>query len=352
LRRHVGAIAWIPPDTQPLCRHRNLITGEYIITNDRLPPPGYALEFDLGSINSFSQLGTGRLERFDGPVGPDYRVLGLGQASGLPDDGDTLGFLELSPLPMLDSIHAALDPASNQRVLVSGDDDPLRDRAQLIAHLGWIESFPINPRKPPHAELPYRLRGLVRVLDLKARRHVYGVGFRPHGELVGELGGLREADSSESVPVWLAPDGSLLTDSYVPPVGRPSPSAAVRWTIAPLAWRGLGPLLPRLRAVARRTFMSAVRLLKARSAPARHGDPIGYLYPEGGPARVPLYVAHHPVTRDQLLTPYPMEANDMGYADITLLGYLVESACLTGSLELSRPTVPWASRFGWTARLR
>jgi hypothetical protein len=173
----------------------------------------------------------------------------------------------------------------------------------------------------------------------------------PDGEIVGELGGLRNvAPGPDSVPVWLAPDGTLLTDTYVPPRARPRLRSAVRWTLAPLGWRGFSPLLTRSRAVARRTLISATRLAKRRSQPRRHGEPIGYLYREGARNRLPLYAAHHPVTGDLLLTRDALEANDMGYAGITLLGYMVASACLTDSLDLSRRSVPWASRFGQAAR--
>jgi hypothetical protein len=56
------------------------------------------------------------------------------------------------------------------------------------------------------------------------------------------------------------------------------------------------------------------------------------------------------VNGDQLLTNSPLEASDMGYIKITRLGYLVDTAPVTGSRALKRVSVPWASRFGHNAR--
>ena len=61
------------------------------------------------------------------------------------------------------------------------------------------------------------VHGLVRAVDRQARRHVYGVGERPAGELVGELGALAGGAEEGSVPVWLTPDGRLVTESMPPP---------------------------------------------------------------------------------------------------------------------------------------
>ena len=54
--------------------------------------------------------------------------------------------------------------------------------------------------------------------------------------------------------------------------------------------------------------------------------------------------------RDQLLTRSELEARDMGYVNVTLLGFLRDRAPVTGELELRRTAVPWASRFGLSAR--
>jgi hypothetical protein len=78
--------------------------------------------------------------------------------------------------------------------------------------------------------------------------------------------------------------------------------------------------------------------------------PDGYLFRDDGPSRLPLYAGVHPVTGDQLLTQYALEAQDMGYARIERLGYLLASWPVTGSADRTRPTVPWASRFGLEAR--
>jgi hypothetical protein len=81
------------------------------------------------------------------------------------------------------------------------------------------------------------------------------------------------------------------------------------------------------------------------------GPPAGYLWPEEGEGgRRALYAAVHPVTGDQLLTPWPLEAADMGYGEATFLGWVMSLAPVTGSLAARPVDVPWAARFGRTAR--
>jgi hypothetical protein len=79
-------------------------------------------------------------------------------------------------------------------------------------------------------------------------------------------------------------------------------------------------------------------------------DPVGFLFQDGGPGRVELFSAIHPVLEDQFLTHHSIEAGDLGYEQVTSLGYLKAAAPLTGTLGGRRTAIPWASRFGLVAR--
>jgi hypothetical protein len=215
--------------------------------------------------------------------------------------------------------------------------------------LGWIEPYPLRPRPAPEQPFMPGLKGLIRVVDRPNRRHRYGIGSIPEGDLVGEIGALESECFPEAIGAWVTSDGFFVTSEYVPPIHRPRFRSAVRWSLAPLRWWGFSKRLARLRAVGRRTFESVKRLSRTGDkpqAPARAGEPQGYLLPRQVAGSVPLYSAYHPVTFDQLLTVSEGQAADMGFVEITLLGYLFAQAPLTRSLGVGRPTIPWASRFG------
>ncbi len=82
------------------------------------------------------------------------------------------------------------------------------------------------------------------------------------------------------------------------------------------------------------------------------GAPAGYLFDAGGPGRLPLYAGVHPVTGDQFVTTYRLEAQDMGYVDIAQLGWIFDRSPVTGRRDMRRLPVPWASRYGLEARTR
>ena len=195
-----------------------------------------------------------------------------------------------------------------------------------------------------------REAGLVRALDPRRRRHVYGVGKRPRGEPVGELGSLVTTAPPDGVPMFFTPEGYLVTDRPADAV-RPirTRSAAARWLLAPLSWRGSAEGLgARVHAVVRRAALLALDDYRFPSPPG--GAPVGYLHRDAGGGRVPLLSAIHPITGDQLLTTNRWEATDLGYGEPTLLGHLEPSAPVTGRLGTRRPALPWASRFGQRVR--
>jgi hypothetical protein len=271
----------------------------------------------------------------------------------VPAGATTLGFVEQAPLPLLDALVHGIHRGTGGQVLVAGVEDPIAHEVDRIEVLGYVDSYPMNPRHRPHAELAFRSIGLTRAVDLRARRHVYGLGELPAGgELEGELGALAPQPYGDGIAVWRTAAGTLVTDRYAPPPPHPGAPLAARWVAAPLTWSGGPPLAARARSTGRRLLELPRAAIRARGpAEAEHGEaPLGYLSPSPAAHRLPLYSAVHPVTGDQLLTPWRLEATDMGYADVRLLGYMLDVAPLTGDRTLRTVTVPWASRFGHNAR--
>jgi colanic acid/amylovoran biosynthesis protein len=190
--------------------------------------------------------------------------------------------------------------------------------------------------------------GLVRAIDARRGRHVYGVGRVPPGEVAGELGSLPRDHTEGLDPVYLDSAGHLLTESAARARPRRRALAAARWTAAPLAWHRSGIGLPaRARGVGER-----VRWLLRRDQPAG-GAPLArvasiHRHPAAG--RLPLFSAIHPVTGDQLLATNAWEATDLGYGEALLLGYVDSQAPVTGRLGVEARTIPWAARFGRRVR--
>jgi glycosyltransferase involved in cell wall biosynthesis len=329
VRRWRYSAAWMPPETVPLCRHRHLETGERLMSNDRIPPTGWALEFDLGSIRKSALQGT--------------TALLLGE--------ELLGYLETAPLPLFEGVHAARLPGMDREFLVSGSADPLIAEVELVRFLGYIEQYPIPPRTPPYARRQHGVKGLLRAVDYGARRHVAAVDSPPRGERVSELGALLDWPQGGTTPLWIDARGRVTTEDYQLADGRPDARTTVRWVVAPATW-GLGRSIPpRARAVARRA-LGAGRVLTRRSgASPDRGDPAGWLFREGGHGRLPLYSAQQAVTGDQFLTRFPMEAADMGYTGIELLGWMLPRALVTGTLDLMPTAAPWARHFGQKVRM-
>ncbi len=336
---------WTPPLARALCRYLHPASRRYVFGTDLNPPAGHILERHLGSLRTMPLPGTRSLfwreEEFT-----------RGDAAPLDAPG-LLGFVEQAPLPLFDPLFVARHRQTGQRVLIAGDDDLVAREVEDRVHLGFIEPFPIHPRRPPHEESFYGLVGLVRTIDLTARRHRYGAGRIPEGRLAGELGSLLTEPLGECEPVWIDRDGRVSTPRTVPSNGRPQLRKAMRWTGAPLTWYGFGSPLPKAKAAARRAYDS-MRIL-AMSPPEPGGSlgmPAGYLLlsPEG--RTIPLYSATHPITGDQLLCTEEDEASRCGYENVVSIGNLIARAPVTGELGINRRVgVPWASRFGragWT----
>ena len=232
-------------------------------------------------------------------------------------------------------------------MLIAGSEDPLPHAIDEVVSIGYIEPYPVHPRHPPHVEVRYGLRGLVRSVDLTARRHRYAVEKVPDGRLAGELGSLFSEPTGECEPLWIDDDGRVSTTGWPQPDGRPLLRTAARWAAAPLTWRRCGPAVPRLRATARRTYDSA-RIFASEGVPAtvRPGNPAGYLLRTPTNRTIALYAATHPVIGDQFLANSEREASMLGHKQIVRLGYLIADAPVTGRLGSLPVGVPWGSRFG------
>jgi len=339
---------WMPTGTMILCRHVDRATGARVTTNEGDPPDGYTFERCLGLVQELPLPGTARLEIAAKGRHSGFRAVPIDGSGVDPDPTATVaGHVELVPFPLLKPLMAGVIAATGQPVLATSGDDPLLEQVRDPISLGYVESFPLNPPGP--SACPDAV-GLVRAVDLAKRRHVYGVGKIPDGQVAGELGSLLPRPGVGRKPVWLSRNGKLLPEGPGSGSDRPGLTASARWVLAPLRWNRRAPLLVNARAISRRAASSAQAMALKRPRTRAEGEPAGYLFEEEGPGRVPLFSADHPVLDDQLLSVSRLEASDMGYVNTILLGYLQESAPITGRLGLARVGVPWASRFGLEAR--
>ncbi|NLT07348.1 MAG: glycosyltransferase [Solirubrobacterales bacterium] len=344
VRRWTGP-AWTPPETVPLCRHRALDRAEWIVTTDRTPPPGFVLEFDLGSVHRFALPGTRRL------VADEGTFTLIDDQDELSPPATAFGFVEQAPLPGLAVLEVRRVPETGAHVLVAGPDDPLFDRATEVAVLGWIEPLPIEPR---HTDLhlgPWGAVPLRRFVDPVAWRHRYRTGPPGEERECVSLGSLLREPGDALTALRQLPDGRLGTDLGGPGRRRPSPVGAARWTLAPLAWGQLPPPAWALRAAgsrARRLFgRSAGRPRLARREP----EILGWLRRRPAQRYSALFSATHPVTGDQFLTLSQLEATDLGYRIDGVLGHVFDAGSDPRE-RLSQTTVLWGARFGRGRRYR
>jgi glycosyltransferase involved in cell wall biosynthesis len=189
----------------------------------------------------------------------------------------------------------------------------------------------------------------VRAIDRDARRHLYGVGEVPRGELCGELGALASEARLDTIPVWTTADGRIVTQDYDAAWNGASLRTRLAYIAEPLGWGRIGiGRATRLRALARRVL--DVRRAGARGAAPGRQEPLGYLYREPAPGTRPLYSALHPALGDQLLTTSPDEPEALGYREVTWLGHLRACASTTGTLGGPWPAFGWAKELGARAR--
>lgn len=336
---------WVPPLSALAIRYRERY-GERRLVTSGPEPAGYVPEHHLGTLRSVSLEGTARVVR----VGDEYRAVPRGEWEDLPPHGEELGYAELAHLPGLDVLALAVHRVTRQPLLVTLPEDPLLDQVDVIETLGCIDPFPLKPRDTPSAQRPDGLLGLLGAADLDGRRHRYAIGAVPHGELLGELGGLAESGMQGSIPAWIV-DGRLITDRHRPPQRWFGVAKAARWVAEPAAWRGLAPRSTQAKVALRRAAIAARRLARPASrASEPEGPPAGWLFETERPGLVPLFAAYHPVTEDQLLARSLEEVAQLGYLAPTLLGFLREAVPLTGDPKQRHLAIPWARRFGVVPR--
>ena len=352
LRRWAGSPTWTPPDTQPLVRHRSHDGTRRIVTNDRNPPRGFAIEYDLGLVHRFAQPGTARLLAFQSAEDSPQRYLHT-RAEGELDAGyAALGYMDSAPLPMLDSLELRRDPATGAEVLVAGASDPLYNTAGEGRILGFVEGFPIQPRLPPDRRVARGTQLLLRSADELRWRHRYGgASQRDQGDVV--LGGLWTQAGPPFVALYRTAGGWLGSELLPEPKpARPRLAARARWVAAPLGWTQRRPRVWALRASASR----ARRLLSgARSKPDDAGAPapdqslLGYVRRAPAHGWSAIFSAWHPALEDQYVTRSELEAGDMGYTIQGILGYVLDWPA-----DRTRDSLPaevkWTSRFGHRRR--
>jgi glycosyltransferase involved in cell wall biosynthesis len=347
--RNLEPGSWHPPLTTTLARHRRIGSEERHISTITTPPPGFELDHLLGAAQLFTPPGTAQLHATSGG---SFLTDALPEAAALVGEADRyLGSLELIGFLGLDALLLGVMYSTGQHVLVAGRDDPLLGMVEVRAELGFLEPLPLRPRDISSAGSTFGLVGLCRSLDLEARRHRYAVGRMPAGRPVGELGALHVEPQEGSVPLWITSDDLVVGSPASMSASVPDLRQLARWVGAPVGWRRFGHHSARVRSVMRRAQEArALTRHVAGSTPRAFGGPAGYGHSMPAPGRVPLYTARHPITNDRLLTRFPLEAQDMGYVETTLLAWLNDRGPVTGEVTLARATVPWASRYGLEAR--
>lgn len=356
MRRWASAATWTPPGCQPLVRHRAVDGSRRIITNDRTPPDGYVIEYDLGMAHRFGQPGTQKVivyEQSDRSGSSYFRTPFEG---GLADGYRELGYVENAPLPMLDVLKLRYDMANDEEVLVAGVDDPLYGTAIPVATLGFVESYPIQPRHPPDRKVDWSFVVLLRSVDSAHWRHRYRVEAKPDSAAV-TLGGLWTRSGSGFVALYRNADGTVTSELCPRVPKRVAVHAQLRWAGAPLSWTEGRPRAWAVRAMAGRLkALAAIRQRDTRYHLASSVESVtagrtllGYLRRLPSPGWSPLFSAIHPAVADQYVTRSEVEATDMGYVIEGVLGYVFDRFA-DRSPEAFPAEVKWASHFGQRRR--
>jgi len=330
VRRWDELTSWMPVDAQPLCRHQHLEEPTRIVTNDRNPPPGFRLEFDLGVTHSFALPGTRRLV---GRAG----TFELSDEQDELAEGRPLGYVEERQLPLCERLELCEMPDSGDRVLVAGSEDPLHGVARPIAFVGCVQAFPLQPRGDVLRVEPMRAVALYRRVDNKAGRHLYAVETPAGGSSAVAVGALLSSPGGDLVALRMREDGRLVTDLARPGRATRHPSKLARWVARPPTSDAGRYWSPTERAT------NLVRHWPSRRLSDDRGITLGWLRREARPGVSPLFSTTHPATGDQLITRDLQEAGALGYLPDGILGFAL--AADDGERSEATPpyTVPWAS---------
>lgn len=321
VRRWERSEAWIPPGAQPLCRHTEVDGEHRVISNDREPPPGFVLEFELGAVQVDASPGMRRLVLSDQEFELDDEQGELGAHR------HGYGYVEQQPLPLLEHLELRRLPGTGQQILVAGPDDPLFAVAEPLATLGWIEARPILPRRNLLHRGPWGVDVLCRDIEQGRWRHRYlalPAGAPTEGTALGSL--LRHGREG-LVALRLRSDGRLATEDTR--AGRASrhPAKLGRWVASPLV-RGRKT---RSRGAAAEVGARLRHIAVERKLIEDERTTLGWLHAEGAPGCSPLFSATHPLTGDQLVTCSLRELDEHGYALDGVLGHILD----TGSDRLA-----------------
>ena len=315
VRRWKPSEDWMPPETQPLCRHVELEGEGRVISNDPAPPRGFTLEFELGSVHMYAAPGTRRLVQVDGAfeLGDDQNELGEGRHG--------IGYVEQQALPLLEHLELRRMPRTGQQVLVAGPDDPLFGVAEPVATLGWIESRPILPRRDLLHTGPRGVVSLLRRARRGGRRHSYAKDSAGKTGAVA-LGSMYRHEGGELVALRLRRDGRLATDLARPGRASRDPRKIGRWVVAPLRSSSYSP--PRAILAFWARLLHLALHFHDRSQARDRGETLGWLRREVAPGCSRLFSCTHPVTGDQLVTCFTQEAIELGYLPDGVLGYILD----------------------------
>jgi glycosyltransferase involved in cell wall biosynthesis len=341
VRRWEDSAGWTPPETQSLCRHVGLGGEGRVITNDRNPPPGYALEFDLGLVRLFGTPGTLRLVA----TGEGFE---LSESQGELSGGRCgLGYVEEAPLPMLEPLELRQMPEGGELVLTGGAGDPLLASAEAVKTLGWIEPFPIPPRGELLHTGPWGLVRLRRRVDLETWRHrcLTEAGEEECSEVV--LGSLHRYPGEGLVALRLRDDGRLATDLAQPGRASRDPKKIGAWIAAPLSWNGDGPA-GGTRGLTRARILHLGRRFRDRRLTQDGGVTLGWLRQQDAPGCSPLISSTHPITGDQFVTCSAEEAVAFGFLPDGILGFIFDTGA-ERTVKAS-PIIPWAHAPGQSRR--
>lgn len=316
VRRWREAEPWTPPQTQLLCRHRDLKMGTRMVSASRQPPSGYRLEHILGCTYLSPAPGMARL------IHANHSYELSDDQGELAEGHFNMGYVEQQPLALLQPLELRRVPDSGQEVLVAGDDDPLIHNSELIEHLGWIDACPILPRgRDVLYTGPWAVVSLRRQVDYSTWTHSYRVE-QPEAPVEGvELGSLRRYAGPGLVALRLRPDGRLTSELVTPGRASRDPRKIGRWLAEPLA--ADSPMSTRMRGGASR-LRHLARHSSSRRLTEEEGETLGYLPRQQMPGCSTLYSTIHPVTGDQLVTRVPHEATEAGYVMDGILGAIFD----------------------------
>jgi glycosyltransferase involved in cell wall biosynthesis len=328
VRRWKDSPSWVPPGTQPLCRHVQIDGEVRVVTNDRTPPPGFEAEFDLGVVQLTGAPGAQRLIRRAG-------TFELSDDQDEPREGHGLGYVEEQALPLLDRLELRRMP-DGQRVLVAGSEDPLFEIAEPIALLGWIDAFPVLPRGELLHVGPWGAVVLRREVDAGAGRHRYRADSSEGDSNAVVLGSIFSSPGRDLVALRLRDDGRLATDLARPGRASRDPRKLARWIAQP---RRSHDRDRRWSPSARAWHLA--RHWRQRRLSEDEGVPLGWLRRERLPGSSPLFSTTHPVTGDQLVTCDPDEARRLDYLPDGVLGFILDAGA-DRDADAPPHIVPWA----------